>query len=251
MSLIKLLESVLLSEKRYQSKKAPHFKIKPSVLGSPCMRKIFYSSGMVQEDFEDDLKSKKRMALGDSIHDTLKKIYRKSGQFIEYVNPDGSIPKGIDGQPDQEFPLKCDELFIEYAKIDGVFIIDGKLWLGEFKSMKHDYFVALHTVKPEHFIQGVIYYYVFNKLLAEGKFKHIKALDGFTKAEGVIYLYVNKDNQELQEFAFTEADEVFKKIVEKILLAKMNYDKQILPPKTPDFCGTCPWREKCKKNQLK
>lgn len=215
------------------------------------MRKIFYSTGMVTEDFEDDLKSKKRMALGDSIHDVLKKIYRKSGTFIEYHNPDGTIPKGINGEPDGEFPLTCPELFIEYAKIDGVFIIDGKLWLGEFKSMKHDYFIALHGVKPEHLIQGVIYYYVFNKLLAEGKFKHIKQLEGFTKAEGIMFLYANKDNQDLAEFGFTEADAVFKGIVNKILIAKHNYDNQILPPKTPDFCGTCPWRQKCKKNQLK
>ncbi len=251
MSLIKLFEQTLNDEKRYVSKKSPHFKIKPSVLGSPCMRKVFYSTGMVPEDFQDDVKSKKRMALGDCMHGTFKDVFRKSGKMVEYTSPDGTTPIGIDGKPDGEFPLTCPELYIEYAKIDGVFIIDGKLWLGEFKSIKHDYFVALHSTKPEHLIQGVIYYYVFNKLLEEGKFKHIKELDGFTKAQGIIFLYANKDNQELVEFGFTEADQVFKGIVNKIMIAKHNYDHQLLPPKTPDFCRTCSWRLKCQKNELK
>lgn len=248
----KLFEDVLNSETPYVSKKAPHFKIKPSDLGSPCMRKIFYSSGMVERDYDFDILGKKRMALGDAIHDMLKKVLGKSGALINYYNPDGSFNKHWKTlEPDYEFPLRSPELFVESGKIDAVMIIDGKLWIAEFKSINARGFAGLVAPKPDHLIQGCTYYFVFNQYLAEGKFAHIKELAGFTKAEGVIYLYVNKDDTEMKEFETTELDVTFQRIVAKIYQAKENYDNQVLPPKTQDYCYSCPWRDKCAKNQLK
>lgn len=250
--LTKLFENTLNSEAPYVSKRAPHFKIKPSDLGSPCMRKIFYSSGMVERDYDFDLLGKKRMALGDAIHDMLKKVLGKSGSLINYYNPDGTTNKHWKtGEPDLEFPLKSPELFVESGKIDAVMIIDGKLWIAEFKSINARGFAELVAPKKDHLIQGVTYFFVFNQYLKEGKFAHIKELAGFEKAEGVIFLYVNKDDTEMKEYETTELNEAFAQVVDKIMLAKDNYDKQVLPPKTQDYCRSCPWRDKCKKNALK
>lgn len=252
MKLTKLFNDTLESEKPYVSKTAPRFKIRPSDLGSPCMRKIFYSAGMVPKDFDFDLSGKKRMAIGDAVHNMLKSVFKKSGKLVEYKNIDGTTPKDWKtGEPDIEFPLTDPDIFLEKGKIDGVFIIDGKLWLAEYKSINLNGSSSLVAPKSDHFIQGITYFYVFNKKLKEGKFSHIKELEGFTKAEGVIFLYVVKDNTDFLEWAFTEADEAFTKVLEKIFQAKYNYDNQILPPKTPDWCKSCSWRLKCQKNLLK
>ena len=252
MSLIKIFNETLEARKDYVSKKAPHFKIKPSVIGSPCMRKIFYSSGMVPQDFDTDLAGKKRMAIGQAVHDMLQSIFDESGKLIKYRKPDGTFEKDWKtGEDDYEFQLVEPDLYVEKGKIDAVVVIDGQLWLGEFKSINKKGFSELYVPKKDHVIQAVIYWFSFNRALSEGKFSHIPELAGFTKAEGVRFLYVNKDDTDAKEFILTEADSLFAEIVQKIMLAKANHDAQILPPKTKDFCGSCPWRLKCAKNQLK
>lgn len=220
------------------------------MLGSPCERKIYYSSAGVPEDYPFPIDSKKRMLVGDAVHEMLHGLLKKSGVLIEYYNPDGSIP--VDwkdpSKQDREFPLECKDLYIKRGKIDAVMIIDGELWLGEFKSINLKGFQSLQEAKRDHVIQAVLYWYVFNLLLSEGKFSHIKELQGFTKAKGVRWLYVNKDDTQLKEFVMTDGDEMFKQIVNKIMALRTNYDAKVLPPKTPDYCYSCQWRDKCKKN---
>lgn len=230
--------------------KTPSFKIKPSMLGSKCLRKVYYSSASVPEDYGFDLDGKKRMKLGDAIHEMLHSTFKKSKMLIEYYNPDGTIPRDWKdpSKEDREFPLVCPELFIKKGKIDGVMIIDGKLWLAEYKSINQRGFMSLAAPKDDHVVQAVTYLFVFNKLLAEGKFSHIKELEGFTKADGVRWLYVNKDDTQMKEFMITQADEIFTKIVEKILKIHAHFEAKTLPPKTDDWCKSCNWREKCKKN---
>jgi hypothetical protein len=190
------------------------------------------------------------MALGDSIHDMLKTVFKKSGTLIEYYNPDGSFNKDWKdpSKLDTEFPLVSTELFIKKGKVDALVVIDGKLWVGEFKSCNARTFNTLATAKADHIIQAVVYWYVFNLMLAEGKFSHIKELAGFTKADGVRWLYVNKDDTAMKEFTMTQGDQVFAQIVDKIMQVKGYHDSKTLPPKTQDYCKTCNWRDKCKKN---
>lgn len=230
-------------------KKAPTFKIKPSMLGSPCVRKIYYSSAGVEEDYGFDLAGKKRMKLGEAIHSMLEEVFKKAGILVPYVNPDGTVHKKFGfAEETEEFPLECPELYVKNAYTDAVMIIDGELWLGEFKSINLNGFQNLASAKIDHMIQAVVYWYVFNLHLAEGKFAHIPQLQGFTKAKGVRWLYVNKDDTDLKEFHMTEGDAFFASIVNKIMAVKQAYDTKTLPPKTPDFCKTCNWRDKCKKN---
>lgn len=188
------------------------------------------------------------MALGDAVHSMLHEKFKSAGIVIEYYNPDGSVPKDWNGKEDKEFPVSEQALHIKKGKIDEVVIIDGELWLCEYKSINLNGFSSLLAAKDDHFVQGTIYFYLFNQHLKEGKYSHIKELSGFEKAKGIIYLYVCKDDTNLKEFRYTESDEEFSKIVQKIITVREHYDKKSLPPKTPEWCNSCSWRDKCKKN---
>lgn len=250
-SLITIFNNTISKEpewKKSSSSKTPQFKIKPSVLGSPCLRQIYYSSAGVPEDHPFPLDGKKRMKLGDAVHSMLHDVFKEAGIIVEYYNPDGSTPKDYNGKDNTEFPLTSLELFIKKGKIDAVMIIDGELWLVEYKSINLKGFSSLMDPKSDHTIQAVTYFFVFNQHLKDGKFSHIKELHGFTQAKGIKWLYVNKDDTDLKEYSMTEADYLFKQIVEKIVTIKNFYDSKILPPKTNFYCYSCNWRDKCKKD---
>lgn len=247
-NLIDIFNETLINSNNKASK-SKEFKIKPSDLGSPCMRKIYYGASRVEPDYPFDLAGKKRLKLGDAIHSMLDEVFRQSGVLIDYVNPDGSVHKKFGfADPTTEFPLESLDIFVKYAYMDGVYIIDNELWLGEYKSINQNGFNGLTQAKPDHIIQGVTYWYIFNRLLQEGKFSHISQLSGFTEAKGVRWLYVNKDDTSLKEFTMTKGDVVFSQIVEKIFKIKDAYDTKTLPPKTEDWCKSCSFRDKCKKN---
>lgn len=242
-----IFEETLMIPNDYVSKDAKVFKIKPSSLGSPCLRKIYYTSAGVTEDYGFPLDGKKRMVLGDAIHEMLHDVFTKAGILIPYVNEDGTTPVDFNGKLDHEFPLTSTDLFIKKGKIDAIFLIDGVLWVGEYKSINLKGFKDLMYPKPDHIIQAVTYLYLFNQALAEGKFKHITQLDGLTAAVGVRFLYVNKDDTSMKEFTIKETDHVFQQIVEKIFTIKDHYDRKALPLKTEDWCKSCNFRDKCRK----
>lgn len=252
MSLIAVFNSVL-NKPRAHYKSSKPFKIRPSVLGSQCERQIMYSATGVEPDVEFPLDAKRRMKLGDSIHEMLEDVFKEAGILIQYKGPNGEVLKDMEGNDDFEFRVSAEELFIFDAKVDAVYIMDGKLWLGEYKSINERGFTQLNGPKPDHLIQGVSYLYMFNKMLAEGKFSHIEELKPFTKAEGMIFLYINKNDTQMQEFRVTNADNTFQFIVNKIFRIKEMADKGILPPCTPDYGRSCNcnWKKKSKNNQLK
>lgn len=253
--MLKEIFDQVLNKPRYKKSAPtePVFKIKPSVLGSKCERQIFYSATGVPEDTEFPLIAKKRMKLGDSIHAMLEDVFLEAGILVRYLNPDGSIPKDFDGHDNHEFPVSSEELFIKSGKIDAVYIIEGKLWLGEYKSINENGFVSLYSPKPDHLIQGVTYFYIFNKMLKEGKYSHIEALKGFEKAEGIVFLYTNKNDTDMKEFRVTNADDTFSGVVNKIFKIKQYAENNVLPPCTPDYGRTCNcgWKNKSKNNLLK
>lgn len=244
--LTKIFENNLLKDK-YPPSKSKSFRIKPSSLGSPCLRKIYYDSARVEPDFPFPLSAKKHMKLGDAIHDMLTDVFLDEGVLVKFHKPDGTFYTD-NGKPDYEFRLKSEELGFKLAKIDGVYIIDGKLFLGEYKSINTNGFGTLARPKDEHLIQAVCYFHVFNKMLKEGAFSHIKELNGFEKAEGIIFLYVHKNDNEFKEFLVTDTNSMFISIVEKIIKISDFYNKKELPPKTQDWCNSCPFRMKCSKN---
>lgn len=231
--------------------KDPTPTFKPSMLGSPCHRKIYYSYNKVPQDQDFDPKMKRIMLLGDMFHDALKDTFREAGIMIDYYGEDHlENPDKYKTNSDREFRLTSPDLGIKLGKIDAILKIDGKIYLGEFKSINLKGFEKLHSPKDDHLIQATLYLYIFNKMLAEGKYKHIKELDGYTQVEGIIYLYVCKDNTEMKQFAIGPYQKVFVDTVNKIESVKAHTVNKTLPPKTDDWCQSCPWAFKCKKNYI-
>lgn len=127
-------------------------------------------------------------------------------------------------------------------------VINGYLWLGEWKTIGNFPFGKLAAVKPEHLTQGAMYLYMFKRALTENRYPHIKELDPFLDVVGIKFLYENRDNGQMKEFEITDASQVFKDTVNKMLTIKQHIKNNELPPKTQDWCKSCPWRDKCYKN---
>ncbi len=223
--------------------------IKPSILGSPCLRKIYYSYNKVPEDFGFPLENSRIANLGTTIGKMLADAFYKEGIAIKFRKPDGTYYTDFDGSDDFEFRVTCPDLGIKLGKIDVVAVLDDGLWLGEIKSINLNGYSKLTAPKPDHLIQGVLYLYLFNKALKDGEFAHIPELANFTKANGVRFLYYSKDKSEMKEFLVTTADDIFRQIVTKIQLVQKYSEDKELPPMAQDYCNTCAYRVKCAKNQ--
>lgn len=237
----------------YTAKSTSPPTFKPSILGSPCLRKVYYSYNKVPEDQAFPLANARTTNLGTAIGKMLFDAFDKEGIAIKYKNPDGSFNKDFDGNVDYEFPVVAPDLGIKKGKIDLVAVLDDGLWLGEIKSIKSFYSEytepsQLVAPKPDHLIQGVLYLYLFNQQMREGKYAHIPELAGFSKANGIRFVYYSKEKSEIREFVVTEADDIFRNIVLKIEHIKFVSQTRQLPPKTPDFCKSCAWKNRCDKN---
>jgi len=154
-------------------------RFKPSSLGTPCLRKLYYSYHRVPVDFDDTPKLCPYAHIGDAAHEKISEMLRREGMLIDYYNPDGSDNIRF-GEVNKEFPLKDKELEVS-AMIDGVLNMQSQLWLGEWKTCGLKAFGRMNSPKPEHLVQGCTYLYLFNKALADGQFKHIKELEGFDR----------------------------------------------------------------------
>lgn len=226
-------------------------RIKPSDLSSPCMRKIVYSTTRTEPDQKIDAKQKRIFDTGDAFHDMVKDWAKASKLLIEYKDPEtGKVP--IDKwskKPNSEFPVVVTELGIKSGKIDAILLIDGKLWVGEFKSIKDERFHELEGAKDDHQMQANTYVHLFEHCWERGDYDHIAELEGHEEIQGVIFLYVNKNDSEIKEYVVEKSDEAFEKIVEKIAKVKEYIEKKKLPPKTQDFCSYCSWNKKCARNE--
>ena len=247
-TLPKIFNEAVRRKPKGKSKRPPAFK--PSMLGSPCMRKIYYSYNKTPEEKAFPIGTQRIVELGTAIGDHLYEVYKKAGIAIDYVDENGNIPI-VFGKPNPEFPINSPELEIPIGYIDMTGFIDGKLWLSEFKSINSRGYSNLDAPKPGHLIQGIIYLYIFNKLLKDGAYSHIEELAGIEKAEGMRFLYYNKDSSNMREYTITTADEIFKSIVTKIMTIKAHTENDTLPDKTSDYCNSCPWAKRCKNNEKK
>lgn len=245
-SLIKLIEEVI-AKPRPKSKTKPKPAFKPSALGTPCLRKLYYSYNRVDEDYEATPALKKYGHMGDDAHDRLSGYLREAGVLIDYYNEKGKPVKRF-GKIDLEFPLKDPDLEMS-AKIDGVMILPpNELWLGEWKTIGDRGFRGLMQPKPEHQIQGAMYVYGFTRALNEGVYSHIKELEGYTEIKGIRFIYENRDNGQLKEFVVTDSSQIFRQTLNKMAAVKKHIENDELPAKTEDWCRSCPWRDKCAKN---
>ena len=239
----------------------PKPSFRPSSLGSICLRAIFYSYWRVDPDKPMEATNYKTFQIGDAYHDLLKKWVRANGLLIDYVKPDGKVPVNwFTKEPDPEFPCSEEELEIPKAKMDGIGLIDGKLWVYEFKSINDGGFNGktypsgfvlppLKAPKREHLRQAMMYPFLLEQGIREGKYSHIKELDGITEVEGVIFLYVNKNDGDFKEYRIKKDIKVFGRVVEDILEVQSHNEAKTLPPKnTKENCRFCNWKSKCDKS---
>jgi CRISPR/Cas system-associated exonuclease Cas4 (RecB family) len=239
----------------------PHYagdpKFRPSSLGTPCLRKIFYSYQRVEPDFPFPLRNTRITNLGDSIHDLIGDYLRKAGHLIDYCNKDGSAPKDRfnPGKFDYEFPLKDEDLNLS-AKIDAVLWMDEMLQIGEWKSINAKGFSYLNNAKEAHIEQIAMYVFCINAKLKEGAYDHIPEIKNLSPEDKQVklgrILYYCKDNSEMREFVFTpdQLQSYFTKVINKIMQVKNFSDQNVLPPTTQDWCQSCSYRTKCTKNYL-
>jgi hypothetical protein len=86
------------------------------------------------------------------------------------------------------------------GKIDGVGILDGEVWIYEMKSIKAEYYRKLLVPMTKASEAGDAVRVLARERIFSPASSHITELNGHTTVRGVIYLYLNKDNQEMKEF---------------------------------------------------
>lgn len=226
------------------------FRIKPSDLGSPCFRKILYSSMRVEPDQKIKPETKRIFDTGDAFHEMIREWVKGAGLLIEYKDPKtGQLPiNKWTKKPDPEFPIVVEELDIKSGKIDAIVKLDGKLWIGEFKSIKDEKFHELVDATEEHKMQANTYVHLFEFCWERGDYDHIEELKGHTELAGVIFLYLNKNDSEPREYIIPKDDSSLELTVEKVATLKGYIERKELPPKKEHYCFFCPYNQKCKKN---
>jgi len=221
-------------------------RVRPSDVGAKCMRKVLYRYFDVDKDFPLRAKLLRIFNTGDAFHELVYEWLKDMGKVIDYRDENGEIPiSKWTGKPDYEFPVSSEELEIKKGKVDGILNLNDKIWVLEIKSIKDSKFQELKKPLPEHIIQGMLYVFLMEEGLLDGKYYHIKELDGHAAIEGCIFLYINKNTSELKEF-YIEKDPNYYKIIKMKIKKLQNYVKnKELPPKTEDYCFFCDFRDKC------
>lgn len=220
----------------------------PSVTSSPCHRRILYKFLRIEPDFFPTAKQVRIFNTGDALHDMMKNWVRKSVGLIDYRLPDGTQPiNWFTKAPDLEFPVADESLQIK-GKIDGVSIVDGEVWLFEFKSIKSEEFKKLKGPQEGHKKQGMPYAFLFEQDLKAGKYDYIEELKGRREVAGVIFMYLNKDNSELKEYRLAKDFSYFETVAQTIFTILEHVEAKTLPEPTEDYCHNCEFRLRCNKN---
>lgn len=221
----------------------------PSLLGSKCYRKLYYNYFKVAKDYKTDAKGCRIFESGIWHESMIMSWLIAMGEHIPFREESGEIP--VDrrtGKPNPQFPLKPSRFKINKGFVDNVAIVDGKLWLYEFKSSNENKFIQLENPSEDHMYQIAVYYYEFTRALQAGEYSHIEELNNITKIEGIKVFYINKNTSDLKEFTIP-TDELNKwvdKVDKKVEKLSTFTDSRTLPPKTLDYCNYCAFRKKCK-----
>lgn len=244
-SLKKIIEDTIKKSKTFKPSKNNNPRFQPSMLGSPCLRKIFYSYSKTEPDYEAPLSLNQMAYSGDLWGEALYDLLSQNMDILDYQPLPSDFPK------DREFPVEDLNLSIR-GKIDAIALLpDNEIQVIEFKTSSNSSFEKLKAPKPPHQVQGLIYLVLFRYLLQNGRYSHIKELNDRKPPNSITFIYVNRDNGQIKEFHQNLDFEDFKKIVEKMEIVKRHHQDQTLPPTKFDWCKSCTWRKKCVQNRLK
>lgn len=262
--LIPAIEDVLCSHKPGEDRK--HGWNSPSSIGS-CLRQSYFSRTGVAPDFaHNDPRLQRIFDNGTGVHIRLQDYLKKDGILL------------LDEAP------VINQAYEILGTTDGLLLDGDRLAVLEIKSIYSLGFNALKDAKPEHKLQAGIYLYCLNemrKLILNGKRKwleefYLLKLDSFLKdgkrskedkilerfktfsatldllekypkpLKRTIFLYENKDTQELKEFA-VEDDGVVKDALKKFGKLNEYVSNKEMPPIEKTFtCVSCRYRKVCK-----
>lgn len=240
---IKKILSNYLKEKHNAPRKSKKFGLSPSIIGDDCLRKIYYSYFKIEQAPKTILNIL-GLEGGNSLHNHFQKWLGDAKLAIDYIDPETKEVK-------VEFPISLPELKIRKGYIDRVLVWNNKIYLVEIKSVgKEKFMYCVKQPQKDHKVQGTIYIFAFENNLLDGKYDHIKALNKSMVVEGIIYLYVNRDNFNMKEFYVERNEKDFLKICNKIDNLSKYIDNKKLPPLTNGkICKYCPYLDWCKNNK--
>ena len=242
---IKILEDQLkFRADKFNKKRKRDPALSPSSIGHPCYRKIYYDYWKFEQDTPFDPKSEIILSMGSKLHEMVQDWFRDSSVYIPHKNTKYKY--------DVEFPVTAPDLLIRKGKLDGILKIDNKLWVLEVKTIHDIGFDFLTEPKEDHKMQGMLYVYLFERNLAEGKYEHcdeaMKAEDGsYLPVAGIIYLYLNKNSAKLKAYPLRKDEGIFTEVLKKIDYLEHHVRDKILPSKRPiKLCRWCQYRNACK-----
>jgi len=241
---LEILEKQLEKRAERFSKYKAEPALKPSSIGHPCTRKIYYDYWRFEQDTPFDARSEITMNIGSKLHEMVQGWFKGSDEFITYKNPKNKY--------DVEFPVTAPDLLIKKGKIDGVLRLNNKLWLLEVKTIHDIGFDFLTEPKKDHIFQGMLYVYLFERNLRDNLYAGCdESLRDEQKnpleVEGIIFLYLNKNSAKLKAYNIKKDDEVFAEILKKIETIALHVEQKALPAKrATKLCNYCPYFNACK-----
>lgn len=123
---------------------------------------------------------------------------------------------------------------IVHGRCDGIVVINNEPYVLELKSINSYGFKKLEAPKPEHIKQLMLYLHFF-------------------KIQKGIFIYENKDNQDLKEFHISYDKEMAEKLIENFRITKHLIDENILPPVPANIdeweCRFCDFFDECVKKR--
>lgn len=256
--LIPAIENVL--NKRVTGKDRRHGWNSPSSVGG-CLRNSYFTRTFVTPDYpQNDPRLQRIFDNGTCVHIRLQ----------DYMKRDGILLK-------DEAPLFNKDYKI-LGTTDGLLNDNGTLAVLEIKSIHAFGFSSLKDAKPEHKLQASIYMYCLNemrKAILRGHRKELEqdyldkiktfldenkvetqfnefceTLDFLEKypkpIKKVVFLYENKDTQELKEFAVEDDGVIVKQALEKFKDLNEAIVTLKVPPATKTYmCNGCKFRKVC------
>lgn len=263
--LIPAIEGVLNRQKSGEDRK--HGWNSPSSIGN-CLRQSYFSRIGVPPDFvSNDPRLQRIFDNGTCVHIRLQDYLKKDGVLL------------LDEAP----VVNTDYQII--GTTDGLLLDGDRLAVLEIKSIFSIGFSNLKDAKPEHKLQAGIYLYCLNEMrkaclkgnreileemyrsrledfLKDGKHKTkeekveermvmfqatLDLLEKYPKPlKKTIFLYENKDTQELKEFT-VEDDGVVSDALNKFTTLNNYVDSKEIPPMEKTYtCSGCKYRKVCK-----
>jgi CRISPR/Cas system-associated exonuclease Cas4 (RecB family) len=211
----------ILKEPRYDG-------IHPSQIVSPCMKKIYFD--MTGESGQENIEPRVRLIfdLGHAIHHMFQ-TYGLNGAW------------GPHYKHEVEISGKCQQIAADYmieghADADNILTIDdipGSPYVyevglvHEYKSINDNGYSKLKSAKPDHKAQAIIYAKALNRPI-------------------VVYLYLNKNDQNLADFPVAFDPVMWERSEGKIKSLLNYYDSKTPPPGEVGFhCRDCKYLYIC------